>query len=90
MGSVPSELSLGFVRPSSTTKTLTFFPETIADFLNDDLEEEKRKIDAFRRELPLCMLLLNDDCEDNVNITQSTTSIGRIHSIEEENRRSWR
>ncbi|KAJ6707786.1 TRANSCRIPTION FACTOR HHO6 [Salix viminalis] len=79
MGSVPSELSLGFVRPSSTTKTLTFFPETIADFLNEvsligdaavkglkvdsflsDLEEEKRKIDAFRRELPLCMLLLND------------------------------
>ncbi|KAB5541366.1 hypothetical protein DKX38_014340 [Salix brachista] len=25
-----------------------------------DLEEEKRKIDAFKRELPLCMLLLND------------------------------
>ncbi|KAJ6395946.1 hypothetical protein OIU77_021071 [Salix suchowensis] len=79
MGSVPSELSLGVVRPSSTTKTFTFFPETIADFLNEvsmigdaavkglkvdsflsDLEEEKRKIDAFRRELPLCMLLLND------------------------------
>jgi hypothetical protein len=31
----------------------------VDSFLND-LEEEKTKIDAFKRELPLCMLLLND------------------------------
>ncbi|CAK7329810.1 unnamed protein product [Dovyalis caffra] len=78
MGSVPPELSLDFVRPS-TTKALPFLPKTITDFLREvsmigdaavkvlkvdgflkDLEEEKRKIDAFKRELPLCMLLLND------------------------------
>ncbi|TKY59128.1 hypothetical protein E2542_SST16205 [Spatholobus suberectus] len=68
MGSVPAELSLD-LRP-------TFVPRTITDFLCDlssapdklatlhdflaRLEDELRKIDAFKRELPLSMLLLND------------------------------
>jgi len=32
---------------------------TLEDFLQK-LEDEKRKIDSFKRELPLCMLLVND------------------------------
>ncbi|KAK7362680.1 hypothetical protein VNO77_04800 [Canavalia gladiata] len=68
MGSVPSELSLD-LRPS-------FVPKTVTDFLYDlssvpdklprlhdflaRLEDELRKIHAFKRELPLSMLLLND------------------------------
>ncbi|XP_015874298.3 transcription factor HHO6 [Ziziphus jujuba] len=71
MGSVLAELSLDF-RPTFVPKTIRDFlkevsmirnvPERVAKF--DDflkrLEEEMRKIDAFKRELPLCMLLLND------------------------------
>ncbi|KAK7252059.1 hypothetical protein RIF29_35764 [Crotalaria pallida] len=74
MGSVPAELSLD-LRPTNNSTT-TFVPKTITDFLstlssapnklsllNDflsRLEDEFRKIDAFKRELPLSMLLLND------------------------------
>ncbi|XP_028765812.1 LOW QUALITY PROTEIN: transcription factor HHO6-like [Neltuma alba] len=72
MGSLPPpQLSLD-LRPTFVPKTITDFlyeVSTIAhasdklsrldDFVNR-LEEEMRKIDAFRRELPLCMLLLND------------------------------
>ncbi|KAF3435352.1 hypothetical protein FNV43_RR22441 [Rhamnella rubrinervis] len=71
MGSVPPELSLDF-KPTFVPKTISDFlkevsvirnvPERVSKF--DDfmkrLEEEMRKIDAFKRELPLCMLLLND------------------------------
>ncbi|XP_010531228.1 PREDICTED: myb family transcription factor EFM [Tarenaya hassleriana] len=37
-------------------------PSTLSEIggLVDRLEEERRKIDAFKRELPLCMLLLNE------------------------------
>ncbi|XP_022148673.1 transcription factor HHO6-like [Momordica charantia] len=71
MGSLPPELSLDF-RPSFVPKTITDFfkevsmianvPERVAK-LNDfvrNLEEEMRKIDAFKRELPMCMILLKD------------------------------
>ncbi|KAK7400836.1 hypothetical protein VNO78_12143 [Psophocarpus tetragonolobus] len=68
MGSVPSELSLD-LRPTFVPKTITDFlshlssqPDklpTLHDFLAR-LEDELRKIDAFKRELPLSMLLLND------------------------------
>ncbi|CAH9079722.1 unnamed protein product [Cuscuta epithymum] len=71
MGSVPPELSLG-CKPASDSTTITGFLhgistiESVSDRVSkiDDyirrLEEEMRKIDAFKRELPLCMLLLND------------------------------
>ncbi|KAL6963954.1 hypothetical protein U1Q18_034960 [Sarracenia purpurea var. burkii] len=71
MGSIPPELSLD-VRPTYVPKTIIqFLGELTAigcvsekllrldDFVKR-LEEEMRKIDAFKRELPLCMLLLND------------------------------
>ncbi|XP_061367128.1 transcription factor HHO5-like [Gastrolobium bilobum] len=71
MGSVPAELSLD-LRPTFVPKTITDFlydlstipcaPDKLSrlnDFLAR-LEDELRKIDAFKRELPLCMLLLND------------------------------
>ncbi|XP_020232809.1 transcription factor HHO5 isoform X2 [Cajanus cajan] len=68
MGSVPSELSL-VLRPSFVPKTITDFLSqlssasdklaTLHDFLAR-LEDELRKIHAFKRELPLSMLLLND------------------------------
>lgn len=71
MGSVPPELSLDF-RPTFVPKTITDFLKEVSMIGNvterlsklDDfvkrLEEEMRKIDAFKRELPLCMFLLND------------------------------
>lgn len=71
MGSLPSELSLDF-RPTFVPKTITdFFKEVsmignvservskLNDFIKS-LEDEMRKIDAFKRELPLCMILLKD------------------------------
>ncbi|XP_057419863.1 myb family transcription factor EFM-like isoform X2 [Lotus japonicus] len=71
MGSVPAELSLD-LRPSFVPKTVANFLYELStiprstdklsrlhDFLAR-LEDELRKIDAFKRELPLCMLLLND------------------------------
>ncbi|KAK8659791.1 hypothetical protein V6N13_029985 [Hibiscus sabdariffa] len=71
MGSVSPELSLDF-RPTFVPKTITSFlkevslignvPDKVSklDAFVKRLEEEMRKIDAFKRELPLCMLLLND------------------------------
>ncbi|XP_038997337.1 transcription factor HHO6-like [Hibiscus syriacus] len=71
MGSVPPELSLEFI-PTFVPKTIISFlkelslignvPERISklDAFVKRLEEEMRKIDAFKCELPLCMLLLND------------------------------
>jgi len=68
MGSVPAELSLDLRLPF-VPKTITDFlrhlssaPDSLAalhDFLAR-LEDELRKIHAFKRELPLSMLLLND------------------------------
>ncbi|KAH8510816.1 hypothetical protein Peur_052465 [Populus x canadensis] len=63
MGSVPPELSLDFVRPSSTTKTFTsaiktftFLPETITDFLKEvsmigDASVKGLKVDSFLNDL---------------------------------------
>ncbi|CAI9286817.1 unnamed protein product [Lactuca saligna] len=73
MGSLnpPPELSLDF-KPTFIPKTISQFlgqVSTIATLSDkilklDDfvtrLEAEMRKIDAFKRELPLCMLLIND------------------------------
>ncbi|EOX98182.1 hypothetical protein QUC31_015308 [Theobroma cacao] len=71
MGSVPPELSLDF-RPTFVPKTISNFLKEVSmvgnvsdkvskvDAFVKGLEEEMRKIDAFKRELPLCMLLLND------------------------------
>ncbi|XP_039047839.1 transcription factor HHO6-like [Hibiscus syriacus] len=71
MGSVPSELSLDF-RPEFVPRTISNFLREVSSigtgsdkasklesFVNK-LEEEMKKIDGFKRELPLCMLLLND------------------------------
>ncbi|KAG2705486.1 hypothetical protein I3843_05G049000 [Carya illinoinensis] len=71
MGSVPPELSLDF-RPTFVPKSISDFlgevsrigdvsekASKLEDFVKR-LEEELRKIDAFKRELPLCMTLLND------------------------------
>ncbi|KAI3774751.1 hypothetical protein L1987_49313 [Smallanthus sonchifolius] len=73
MGSLnpPPELTLDF-KPTFIPKTITQFLQqlsriaTVSDKILklDDflirLESEMRKIDAFKRELPLCMLLIND------------------------------
>ncbi|XP_031284632.1 transcription factor HHO6-like [Pistacia vera] len=71
MGSVSPELSLDF-RPTFLPKTVTDFLREVSmignvsdkvsklDAFVKGLEEEMKKIDAFKRELPLCMLLLND------------------------------
>ncbi|KAK8658525.1 hypothetical protein V6N13_036728 [Hibiscus sabdariffa] len=71
MGSVPPELSLDF-RPTFVPKTITSFFKEVSlignvsdkvsklDTFVKRLEEEMRKIDAFKRELPPCMILLND------------------------------
>uniref|UniRef100_A0A5B7AU17 HTH myb-type domain-containing protein n=1 Tax=Davidia involucrata TaxID=16924 RepID=A0A5B7AU17_DAVIN len=71
MGSIPPELSLDF-KPTYIPKTISEFLRELSTIGNvserllkvDDfvqrLEEEMRKIDAFKRELPICMLLLND------------------------------
>lgn len=71
MGSIPPELSLD-LRPSFIPKSIGDFlkeispigdgsqkAEKLGDFIKR-LEEEMGKIDAFKRELPLCMLLLKD------------------------------
>ncbi|RWR77455.1 myb family transcription factor EFM-like protein [Cinnamomum micranthum f. kanehirae] len=66
MGS-PSELSLD-CKPSSYSLLLKSFgdqsnqTQKIEEFLAR-LEEERHKIDAFKRELPLCMQLLNNAME---------------------------
>lgn len=73
MGSLnpPPELSLDF-KPTFIPKTISQFLEQVSTIATlsdkilklDDfvtrLEAEMRKIDAFKRELPLCMLLIND------------------------------
>lgn len=71
MGSIPPELRLDFAA-TFVPKTICDFLRELSAIGNasdgasklDDfvkrLEEEMRKIDAFKRELPLCMLLLND------------------------------
>lgn len=72
MGSVPPELSLDFRPANFVPKTITDFLREVSmignvseklsklDSFLKGLEDELRKIDAFKRELPLCMLLLND------------------------------
>ncbi|KAK9176857.1 hypothetical protein WN944_028876 [Citrus x changshan-huyou] len=72
MGSVPPELSLDFRPTNFVPKTITDFLREVSmignvseklsklDSFLKGLEDELRKIDAFKRELPLCMLLLND------------------------------
>ncbi|KAF8410001.1 hypothetical protein HHK36_002521 [Tetracentron sinense] len=71
MDSASPELSLGF-EPAYIPKSITVLlkelstigniPERLSklDEYVKRLEEEMRKIDVFKRELPLCMLLLND------------------------------
>ncbi|KAK9287250.1 hypothetical protein L1049_015663 [Liquidambar formosana] len=71
MGSIPHELSLdfkptyipktiiGFLRDLSTIGNVSEKFSKLEDYIKS-LEDEMRKIDAFKRELPLCMLLLND------------------------------
>ncbi|KAA8536163.1 hypothetical protein F0562_028641 [Nyssa sinensis] len=71
MASIPPELSLDF-KPTYIPKTIGEFLRELStigivserllkldDFVKR-LEEEMRKIDAFKRELPICMLLVND------------------------------
>ena len=75
MGSIPPELSLD-IRPTFVPKTISRFLGEITaigkiserllrieDFVKR-LEDEMRKIDAFKRELPLSMMLLNDGLLD--------------------------
>ncbi|XP_023007485.1 transcription factor HHO6-like isoform X2 [Cucurbita maxima] len=71
MGSLSPELSLDF-RSTFVPKSVTDFFKQVSMIdnvseritkLNDfvkSLEDEMRKIDAFKRELPLCMILLKD------------------------------
>ena len=55
---VPRTIS-GFIAEVSAIGDCSLRLSKLGDFVAK-LEEEKRKIDAFKRELPLCMLLLND------------------------------
>nr|QEX51389.1 myb family transcription factor EFM-like isoform X7 [Cymbidium ensifolium] len=53
---------LGFDLKLLTKKTISCFLKNemeLKDFVSL-LEEERRKIEAFKRELPLCMILVND------------------------------
>ncbi|XAR72872.1 hypothetical protein NMG60_11019655 [Bertholletia excelsa] len=71
MGSIPPELSLD-VKPTYIPKTVSDFLGELStiggvserlvrlDEFVKRLEEEMKKIEAFKRELPLCMLLIND------------------------------
>ncbi|KAL2347848.1 hypothetical protein Fmac_001848 [Flemingia macrophylla] len=71
MGSVPAELSLD-LRPTFVTNTITDFlcylsttpnashKKSLLDDFVHRLELELAKIQPFKRELPLCMFLLND------------------------------
>ncbi|XP_020232871.1 transcription factor HHO6 [Cajanus cajan] len=71
MGSVPAELSLD-LRPTFVPKTITDFlchlsttpnashKKSLLDDFVHRLELELAKIQAFKRELPLCIFLLND------------------------------
>lgn len=74
MGSIPDELSLDLKR-NYTPKTISEFLKEIStignvseklsklnDYINS-LEDEIRKIDVFKRELPLCMLIMKDAIE---------------------------
>ncbi|KAL2926381.1 Myb family transcription factor EFM [Bienertia sinuspersici] len=75
----PSELSLD-CRPQSYSMLLRSFGDTnnptdqatqkLEDYLNR-LEEERLKIDAFKRELPLCMQLLSNAMEASRQQLQS-------------------
>ena len=71
MGSDMAELRLD-LNPGYEIKTVSSFLREVSmmrdsseklskigDYVKG-LEDEKRKIDGFKRELPLCMLLLND------------------------------
>ncbi|XP_065876126.1 transcription factor HHO5 [Euphorbia lathyris] len=55
---VPKTIS-EYLREVSMVKDSSLKLSKLDDYLNR-LEDEMRKIDAFKRELPLCMLLLND------------------------------
>lgn len=65
----PSELSLDF-KPHSYSMLLKSFADQndqtykLEEFLSR-LEEERLKIDAFKRELPLCMQLLTNGTPSN-------------------------
>ncbi|XP_047309013.1 myb family transcription factor EFM-like [Impatiens glandulifera] len=74
MGSPSSELTLEF-KPYTYSMLLKSFGEdqtgqNIEDFLTR-LEEERQKIDAFKRELPLCMQLLTNAMEASKQQLQS-------------------
>lgn len=60
----PSELTLEYKPNPLIQKTFCDQPEPTSEIKLQDflarLEEEKHKIDAFKRELPLCMQLLNN------------------------------
>lgn len=73
MASSSSEPTLD-LRPAEAAEAV-FVPKTVGVLLRESsgarrreqleeyvkrLEEERRKIDGFRRELPLCMLLISD------------------------------
>lgn len=79
MGSIPPELSLD-CRPTFVPKTISGFLKEVSlignvsekvsklDAFVNGLEEEMKKIDAFKRELPLCVLLLNDGSFSSINL----------------------
>ena len=66
MASVPAELSLDCKPHSHSMLLKSFGEQTTSDQtykleeMLSRLEEERLKIDAFKRELPLCMQLLTD------------------------------
>ncbi|KAF8087550.1 hypothetical protein N665_0578s0003 [Sinapis alba] len=60
------------------------------------LEEERKKIDVFKRELPLCMLLLNEAIETLKEEASSVTmasndkfDVGQGAKLETDNKKNW-
>ncbi|KAF3591850.1 hypothetical protein DY000_02028039 [Brassica cretica] len=49
------------------------------------LEEERKKIDVFKRELPLCMLLMNEAIE---RLKQEASSVQGVE-LETDNKKNW-
>ncbi|KAL2512188.1 myb-like transcription factor family protein [Abeliophyllum distichum] len=91
MGSIPPQLNLNCTPTNSTyiPKTICEFLAEVSMISNGSdrllkvdnyvkkLQEEMKKIDAFKRELPLCMLLLNDAIvtmkEESMQCRESTS-----------------
>lgn len=73
--SLPAHLTLGSQEPTITSE-MDIIPrheademQKLAEYLRA-LEEERGKVEAFKRELPLCMQLIDEGWSLSVNVHQ--------------------